>query len=282
MLTREAVVEQASVASELLRAVASAPWLLAYPILAAAVAVGFPLAALAIPVFAAPDPLLIAVAWAAPFVAVPVAFSLLMVAYCHELDCAFDGGRPPPGSGLVVAASRRRRAAVAGLIVGTGGMSAHYLGELLPFAERIGVATTWGMRVAGVFAFPAIATTRGSLRETVGVVLSAVESEWGTALVTTASTQALGTAIAWAGLGSGVVFLFGGLFRVLPAVGPLGPFTLPLALGVGGILLAVAVQFAVGGMLRTVLYRYARDGEVPPALSSDVDAFVETDGSVER
>jgi len=145
-----------------------------------------------------------------------VAFSFAMVAYCHELDAAFRGRRPPPGTGARVALHRAKRVAIAGFVVGTGG-----------------------------FAFPAVATTDATIRETFEDVLVATESAWGGAAVTTLSTQALGTAIAWAGIVPAMALLFGGFAGIVPYFGRLGPLTLPLLVGVGGLVAAIGTQFAV-------------------------------------
>lgn len=272
---------QLGVAKEALSAIASVPWVLVYPLLGAVCTVGLPVLGTALLVVFVPHPMVMVTTWAGIVVVIPVAFSFAMVAYCHELDAAFRGGRPSPGAGARVALGRAKRVVVAGFVVGTGGFVLHSTSESVPFGERLGLASKWALRVASVFAFPAVATTDASIRETFADVRAATESAWGGAAVTTLSMQALGTAIAWAGIVPAVVVLAGGFAGIVPSVGPLGPLTIPFLLGVGSLVTAVGTQFAVDGVLRTALYRYARDGQLPSALSTDPGRFVESAGSTD-
>lgn len=267
---------QLDVVGDVLSAVSTVPWVLVYPVLGAICMVGLPVLGTAMLVVFVPHPVVMVAMWAGIVVAIPVTFSFTMVAYCHELDAAFRGRRPAPGTGARVALRRTKRVALAGLVVGTGGFVLHSTAESVPFGERLGLSSKWALRVASVFAFPAVATTDASIRETFGDVLAATESAWGGAAVTTLGTQALGTVIAWAGIVPAVVLLFGGFAGVVPPVGPLGPLTLPFLLGVGALVTAIGTQFAVDGVLKTALYRYVQDGRLPSALAADPGKFVES------
>jgi hypothetical protein len=270
------VAVQLRVATAVLSAVSTVPWVLVYPGLGAACMVGLPVVGTALLVAFTPHPVVLVATWAGIVVVIPVAFSFAMVAYCHELDAAFRGRRLPPGTGARVALRRAKRVTIAGFVVGTGGFVVHSTAESVPFGERLGLPSKWALRVAGVFAFPAVATTDAPIRETFGDVLAATESAWGGAAVTTLSTQALGTVIAWTGIVPAVVLLLGGFAGIVPYVGPLGPLTLPLLVGVGGLVTAIGTQFAVDGVLRAALYRYAHDGRLPSALAAEPGRFVET------
>ncbi|SNZ05915.1 hypothetical protein SAMN06269185_0981 [Natronoarchaeum philippinense] len=210
----------------------------------------------------------------------PIVFAFLMVAYCHELNEAFEGRSPSFGAGLRVAAGRAKLVAVAGLVVGIGSFLVRSVGDSLPVGSIAGLGSAWALRIGSVFAFPAVATTEGNLDDAFEDVVAAVEAEWGKSLIATASTQLLGMVMAWAGIVAAVV-LAAGAFTARFAVdaGPLGPFTLPVIVGVSGILAAILVQFTVDGILKTALYRYATEGELPTALSADADELVDPVGA---
>lgn len=271
------VIDQLGLGVQAVRAILTAPWLLVYPIVESVFMVGIPVVATGILVAFVPPPAIMVAVWASMFVAIPIGFSFAMVAYCHELDAALTGRRPMPGSGFAVAVRRFKRVVAAGLVAGTGAFAVHYAGETIPFADSIGVGSTWGLRIAGVFAFPAVGTTDASIRETVTDVHDAVESQWGAALVSTVSTQALGQVIAWAGLVAAIALGVLSFVKIAPGFWPLGPLPLPILVGIVAILAASTVQFAIDGVLKTALYHYARDRTLPPALSADPDAIFEVD-----
>lgn len=205
-----------------------------------------------------------------------IVFSFLMVAYCYELNEVFEGRSPAFGDGFGVATERFRLVVLAGLIVGVGGFAARLGGNSVPFGDLIGVGSKWGLRIAGVFAFPVVATTRTSAADAFQEVLDAAEQEWGKSIVAAASTRVIGLAIFWICLFGAValaVLAFFGRFAV--EFGPLGTFTLPVIVAVGGLILATSVQFTLEGILRTALFRYASDGRLPAVFSSNPDALVD-------
>jgi len=267
---------QLRIGFDAVRALLSAPQMLVYPLLAAVLGIG-------VPIGLAGGTLLVAPGFAQfgvvlSVIAFPVIFAFLMVAYCYELNEAFEGRSPSFGEGLRVAVGRAKLVAVAGLVVGTGGFLVRSIGDSLPFGSIAGLGSAWALRVAGVFAFPVVTTTDGGLEDAFDEVVGAVEDEWGKSLVATAGTQLLGMAIAWTGIIAGVALAamaFLGRFAV--DAGPLGPFTLPVVVGVSGIIAAVVLQFTVDGILKTALYRYATEGELPAALSTDADSLVDGD-----
>lgn len=270
---------QVSIATDALGAVLGAPQVLLYPLLTLVLGVGVPLALIG--GTAALVPSLATVGVIATFVAFPVIFAFLMVGYCYEINELFEGRRPGVLEGLRVALGRARMVAVAGLVVGTGQFAAGAAGSVIPFGRIVGTASRWGLQVAGTFAFPVVATTEGSLRDGFDEVRDAVKAEWGKSLVATAGTRAVGLAIAGTGFLAGVALAVGSLLgAVSVSVPPLGPFTLPIALPLLGVFVAILVQFTIDGILKTALYRYARDGELPPAISVDADALV--DGDADR
>lgn len=258
------------------RALLSAPQMLVYPLLAAVLGIGVPFG-LAIGTFLV-APRFAQYSAVLSMVIFPVVFAFLMVAYCYEINEAFEGRSPSVGDGLRVAVGRAKLVVVAGLVVGTGGFLVRSLGDSLPVGSIAGLASAWALRVAGVFAFPVVATTDGDLEDAFDEVVAAVEDEWGKSLIATAGTQLLGMLIAWTGIVAAVALTAAAFTgRLAVDAGPLGPFTLPLVVGVSGILGAVIVQFTIDGVLKTALYRYAMDGELPTALSTDADALVEGD-----
>lgn len=269
--------KQFSVGMDALRALLSAPQLFLYPLLAVVLGLGMPVVlvggALAI------DPGLAQAGVVAYVLLFPLVFAALMVGYCYELNEVFEGRSPGVGAGLGRAAGRIKMVVIGGLVVGVGGTATHALGESIPFGNALGLASRWGLQVAGVFAFPAIAVSDGSLRETFDDVKSAVEDQWGKSLVATIGTRAVGMAIFWTGTLAGIALaalaFVGSLAVELP---PLGAFTLPVLLPVAAVVTAITVQFTIDGVVKTALYRYAIDGELPPAFGNDADALVEDSG----
>lgn len=270
---------QFGVVADAMRALLAAPQMLLYPVLAAVLGLGVPAAIVGLTYLVGGGDT-VAYAGFASMLTFPVVFSFLMVAYCYEINEVFEGRRPAPGAGLRVAAGRLKLVALAGLVVGVGGFAVQMAGNKVPLGDAVGVASSYGLRIAGVFAFPVVATTQGSAREAFSEVVDSARDEWGKSLAATVGTQAIGMIVAWTGILAGIglaVAAFLGEFAV--DVGPLGPFTLPIVVAVGAILLAALLQFTVDGIVKVALYRYARDGELPPALSNDADALVETEGS---
>lgn len=269
---------QFGIGLDAVRTLLSAPQMLVYPLLAAVLGVGVPVGLaggtyLVAPRFAQYSTVL-------SMVLFPVIFAFLMVAYCHELNEAFEGRSPSFGEGLRVAVGRAKLVAVAGLVVGTGGFFVRSMGDSLPFGSVAGLGSAWALRVGGVFAFPVVATTDGDLDDAFDEVVAAVEAEWGKSLVATASTQLLGMVIAWVGIIAAVVLAAGAFTgRFAVDAGPLGPFTFPVVVGVSGILAAILVQFTIDGILKTALYRYATEDELPTALSTDADELVDAESA---
>ncbi|WP_459193818.1 hypothetical protein [Halosimplex sp. J119] len=265
--------KQLSVAGRALRVLLSAPQVFIYPILAVVFGLGMPI------VFVGGgflvDPTLGKLGVVAYVVGFPLLFAFLMVAYCYEVNELFEGRSPGFASGLRRAAGRIKMVVLGGLVIGVGGMATHYVGDSIPFGDALGVGSRWGLKIAGVFAFPAIATSDGALKETFAKVKAGVEDQWGKSIVATVGTRAVGMVIFWTGMLAAIalaVLAFLGEFAIeLP---PLGAFTLPVILPVAAIVTAITVQFTVDGVVKTALFRYAMDGELPPALGGDADALL--------
>lgn len=273
------VLRQFGVAADALKALLSAPQMLVYPIL---VVVLYPLLmggvlggfyALGVGL------VLYIVGMVILFLGGAALFGTLMTAYCYEVNEVFQGRSPAPLSGLRVAVGRFKLVIIAAVVVAGGEFASQGArGSSIPFSNVVGATSAWGFKIASVFAFPAVATTQGSLRDTFTQVKDAIKAEWGKSIVATVSTRLIGMSIAWAGILGGIglaIAAFTDTFAV--DAGPLGPFTLPIVVAVTGIVLAIVVQFTISGLLKMALYRYAVDGELPPALSTDADVLVETD-----
>lgn len=267
---------QFGVAKGALRAVVASPKLFVYPILTMVLGVGVPagLAGLTHVVGLGAH-----VGLFASFVVFPIVFAFLMTSYCYEVNEVFEGRTPSLGEGMGVAAGRLKLVVVAALVVGVGGFAVRSLGDTVPFGNLIGIASAWGLKVAGVFAFPVIATTDGSVKEAFGDVVDAVKDEWGKSLVATAGTQLVGMAIAGAGFVGAVALAAAALTGTFGVdVGPLRELTLPVVVLALGIVTAIIVQFTISGLLKVALFRYANEGELPSTLSMDADAIVDVDG----
>ncbi|WP_436924796.1 hypothetical protein [Halosimplex amylolyticum] len=264
---------QGPVALRAARVVLSAPQVLAYPVVAALIGLVMP--------FVLGGTLFlidIRLVWlAAPgyIVGFGAVYAALMVAYCYELDALFSGRSPAPGSGLRRAFGRARIVLLGGVAISVVGMLAESGFDSVPFGEWIGATSRWGIRVASVFAFPAIATTDGSLRETVAEIQTTAERQWGSALVATVGTSAIGVVVFWSTMISSIALAIAAALGVFAVeIPPLGGYTLSVVLPVVGLVVALSVQFTVDGVVKTALYRYATDGELPPAIDGDADALL--------
>ncbi|MFC4248506.1 DUF6159 family protein [Natribaculum luteum] len=266
------------------RALASNPFLLAYPIVATVLALGLAGALLAYPLAGALEIVpyssrALGVAFLAYLVVVPVSLSFVMVAFTAEVAQTYRGQRPIPGEGIRVATDRIGAVVLAALLFGTGGYAVRYLGIVGRLGEFAGVVSSWGIRIAGTFVYPAIATTDGDTTVALERSLQALRAEWGSGVVTTVGTQTLGTLLTMAGLWSAVGLVAAQwLGWIALEVGPLGEFTLPVLLAVGGLAAAFVLGFAVNGLLTTALYLYATDGELPALLAADPADLVEVRG----
>lgn len=209
-----------------------------------------------------------------------VALATLMTAYCYELNEVFEGRSPTPFSGLVFALGRFKMVLAGAVLVVGSGYADSQAGTLGPIASSFGLTSAWAVKIASAFAFPAVVTSRHSLRVALANVREAIEAEWGRAVVTIVSTRFVGMAIAWSGIIVAMVLAaaaVSGTFVV--DVDPFGPFVAPFVVGVSGISFAVAVQFAIRGLLQMALYRCAVDGSLPTALATDHQTLLETDSS---
>lgn len=274
------VVRQGRVAVAAARALLTMPQMLLYPLSLAALQFVL-VAALVGGAFAVGG-----AAGYAPVVAVllaivvsTVALAVLMTAYCYELNEVFEGRSPTPLAGLGFALARLRMVLAAAVLVAASGYAETSTDSLGPVASTFGLSSVWAVKIASAFAFPAVVASRHSLRVGLSNVRDAAEAEWGRAVVTTVGTRLVGMAIAWCGILSAMALAVAAFAGLAVDVGPLGPFTLPVAVGVSGISAAVAVQFTIRGLLQMALYRCAVDGSLPPALSPDPQTLLETEGS---
>lgn len=264
---------QAAVAGRAFRAVLSTPHVLVYPLAASVLALVLPFVLGGVLFLI--DVRLVWLVVPGYLLGLAPVFGVLMVAYCYELDQLFAGRSPAPGAGLRRAAARVGAVVVGSLVTSVATMFAESSGDSVPFGGVIGVTSTAAMRVLNVFIYPAVATTDGSLAETAEAIRTAAERKWGTALVAAVGTSALGTTIFWSGMIAAIVLALVaalGVFAVeLP---PLGDYTLSVFLPVAGLFTALAVHVTVDGVVKTALYRYAMDGELPSALGDDVDSLL--------
>lgn len=207
----------------------------------------------------------------------PVIVGFFEVAYCYEIYRRYEGHRPWPGAGIVVATRRLGRIALGMVFLTVGFRAAWFSGG---DSGRLGLAgneTQVATQVTSAFLLPALAIEDGSLEDVAQGVATAVGERWGTAVVTSYGTRALGQVCVFLGIGLALSLLTAGSMGVLP-FDP--PFVLVLVLsalaGTGGIFLAIAVGSIVSGPVNTALYLYAVEGQVPDRLAVDVDDLAKT------
>jgi len=265
---------QGPVALRALRTVLSRPSVLLYPFLATVLAVLSPLVIAVglglVDIRLVPLTVPIYVVGLAPL------FGLLMVAYCYELDELFAGRTPALGAGLSRGVERCTVLVVASLFTSLGTLLAGSgSDDSVPFGGLVGLSSATSLRALNVFVYPAVAHSDGSLGETADEVLSAAEQRWGTAAVTAVGTRAIGVGIFWGSMAASIgLALLAALGVVAVEVPPLGGYTIPVALPVVGLCTAFAATAAIRGVVKTALYRYAVDGELPAALGEDADALL--------
>jgi len=201
-------------------------------------------------------------------------FCVLQVAMCYEVNEAFEGNLSVPFSGLWVALARPKRVA---LVVVLGIVSVYFqrwLSMVGRVGRVLGGAGPRSYEVASLFAFPLIATTEQPVAETLEAVLRSVDEEWERGLALAVGTKAIGMAFTWGGILLAAVLFVATVFGRSPSLPPLGPFTLPLLVGVGEFVLGMAVHLLVRTVLKTALFRYVRDGEFP--VGADAERVIET------
>jgi hypothetical protein len=269
-----AIREQARFAGRLLRSLGNAPHVLLYPLVCGALMLAVPVGFVAVVGFT------FSFAWSYVGLALGVLVMLvvhpaLMVAYAHEVNEVFEGRRPSFGDGLRAARRRGKLVLYTGFLDFFGPVLAERTDRAFRFGGIVANTTEMGVRVGSLFAYPVVATTQTTPRDALAEVQHAVEREWGRAIATDVATKALTKLLVWTSIAGGFLlfFLVLGGARTL-SVWPLGPLTLPLLVGVGGVVGAVSMELAIKGLVQTALYRYATDGQPPPALSVDPDGLV--------
>lgn len=201
------------------------------------------------------------------FTVVPVAIAFWSVAFAYECSEVYEGHSPAPGSGVRVATSRLSYVVAAALALGPGSLLLAELQGFGPIGEIAGGGALAASGIAEVFAFPVVATTDGDARATFDELVDAMEAEWGVAAVSSASTRALGTAITWIGIATGVPLLFLAFWGIsFVSAPPWGSFTVPILLPIAGFWLALATVAFVRGVINTALYRYATTGSFPTEI----------------
>ncbi|WP_049926423.1 ABC transporter permease [Halopiger goleimassiliensis] len=203
------------------------------------------------------------------------AWSFFMVGYIYELNELFDGREPSLGEGLGVAADRARMVGIAALVFGPGRyLLQSSVARIIPGADRfVGV----GFDTASVFAFPiaALSPADQSLEDALSELSEAVRSKFGTAAFATVGIRAFAATLTLAGFVTAFGLLAAWIYQGVDiAVGPLGPFTLPILALFGCVTVAAVTVVIVSGIVRTALYRYAVDDELPPELGVDADDLV--------
>lgn len=251
--------------------VAGAPQLLLYPIAFLIVTFGA-----SIPVFVANvvHPLAWLVAFVLYLTVIPIMGAFFIVAYCYELNELFEGQEPGVGSGVGVAFGRLRLVALASLVFGTGGFFLRYLGVLSRFLAGPGTLGSVGVETVSTFVYPvvALADEDQTAREAFEELKTAVEREFRTAAFAAVGIRALVSIIFLSGFAAAVAVLAVWSARgLVPGPGVIG---LALVLFTGATLTAVIVGFLVSGLVKTALYRYAIDGELPPELGVGVEELI--------
>ncbi|WP_049922840.1 ABC transporter permease subunit [Halopiger djelfimassiliensis] len=261
------------------RAVLSAPQVLLYPVLATVLSFGYPILLFGYPMVGGYNSTVMTAGFLLYLVIVPLIISFSMVAYCYELNELFEGRQPSPGDGARVAANRLRLVGVAALVFGTGGAALQYLGLFGRIGSRLGSSAQLGLEVVHMFAFPVVALSPadGTVRDAFEDVVDAMQSEFGAATVSAVGIRLLNGLIVSSGFLAAIGLLVAWFYRGVDiAVGPLGPFTLPILFVFGSAITASVVGLAVSGVVKTALYRYASDGELPAELGVGIDDLVDT------
>ena len=205
-------------------------------------------------------------------------FCVLQVAMCYEVNEAFEGRRPVPLSGIRVALGRPQRIVLAATLAFVVVNVQRGLPAFGRVGQVLGAAGARGYEVASLFAFPLIATTDESVARSLESVLASVEEQWDRGLAVSVGTKAVGMALTWGGIVLAILLLGAAVFGYGPSFPPYGPFTLPLAAGVGGLVLGFSIQILVRTVLKTALFRYVRDGEFP--VGTDAERVIEPPGDV--
>lgn len=264
------------------RAVGSHPWMLVYPVLLATsvVASTIGLAAYVLtgwPTAAPPPTLFRWLGVFAYFTVVPFLIAFWSVAFAYECNEVYAGRSPTPGSGVRVAAGRLSYVLAAALALGPGSFLLAELQGSGPIGEIVGVGVLEAQGIAEVFIVPVVATTEGDARATFEEIVDAMQAKWGVAAVSSVNTRALGTAITWTGIVTGVPLLFLAFWGIsFVRVPPWGSFTVPVLLPFAGFWLALATTAFVRGVINTALYHYARAGSFPTEIEVAPEAMVGT------
>lgn len=264
-----------------LRVVTSTPQLLLYPVVLTALASTTPIAVFALIVLFPP---ITPVVFFGYLAATPFLFAFLMVGYCYEVNERFDGRRPPLAAGIGVAASRLKLVAIAALAFGPGGFLVYYASALVRFVPGLERVVAVGIEVVSMFAYPAVALSDAddSLAETFESLRDALEREFGTATIAAVGFRLFGATLVLGGFLAAVALF--GLWWYAGAnalVGSVGLTLLPLlALAIlgGSVTTAIFVTFTASGVVKTALYRYATDGELPSALGIGIGGLVQGQG----
>ena len=269
------------------RAVGAHPWMLLYPALLATsvIAATIGLAAYVLtgwPTAGEPHSLFRWFGVLAYFVVVPILIAFWSVAFAYECNEVYEGRSPGVGSGVRVATGRLSYVLAAALALGPGSfLLANFQGSG-PIGEIADAGVLAASGVAEVFTFPVVATTDGDPHAAFEEILDAMEAEWGVAAVSTASTNALGTVLIWAGIGTGVPLLFLAFWGIsFVSVPPWGPFTIPVLLPFAGFWLCLAATAFVRGVINTALYRYAATGTFPTSIEVEPETMVGTAADID-
>ncbi|WP_152031266.1 ABC transporter permease [Natrarchaeobaculum aegyptiacum] len=270
-----------------LRVVASTPQLLLYPTVLTALALTTPVVVFALIIFFPPIMPIVLVAY---LVGMPFLFAFLMVAYCYELNERFDGRRPPLAAGIGVAAARLRLVAIAALAFGPAGFFVYYASALVRFVPGLERVVAVGIEVVSMFAYPAVACADedDSIGETFESLREAVEREFGTATIAAVGFRFFGATLVLGGFVTAAALVALWWYAGANAlVGSVGLAVLPLlALAVlgGSVTTAIFVTFTASGVVKTALYRYATDDELPATLGVGISGLVrghDQDGTAE-
>lgn len=207
-------------------------------------------------------------------------FCVLQVAMCYEVNEAFEDTRPVPLSGLRVALARPKQVALVAVLGIVSIYFQRWLSRFGRVGNVLGAAGPRSTDVVSLFAVPLVATTEQPVAESLDSVLQSVEEEWERGLALAVGTKAIGMALTWGGILLAAVLFVAALFGRGLGLPPLGPFTLPLLVGVGGFVLGTAAHLLVRTVLETALFRYVRDGEFP--VGTDAERVIETPESAGR